>query len=160
KKLIARVEGKRKTLMSGFMERQTVVLGAYQDAVDAEIKRLREQKSITRTWARDASLWKTEPEHVKSITNRLGWLTIAGDGRIDRVRLYSLQAQSKEIGWQHVVLLGMGGSSLAPEVLWKTFGHQPDFPELIVLDSTDPKAIEAVDNTVNLDKTVFLVASK
>jgi transaldolase/glucose-6-phosphate isomerase len=160
KKLIARVEGKRKLLMSGFMERQTVMLGAYQTAVDADIKRLREQKSITRTWARDASLWKDDPENARTIGERLGWLTIAGDGRIDRVRLYNLQSALRGSTWRHVVLLGMGGSSLAADALWKTFGHQPDFPELIILDSTDPKAIEHVETTIHLDRTLFIVSSK
>ncbi len=160
KKLIARIEGKRKLLMSGFMQRQKVVLGMYQQPVEAEIKRLREQKSITRTWQRDASLWKTEPDHVKSITSRLGWLTITSDGRIDRQRLRDLQDESKRLGFRHVVLLGMGGSSLAPEVLWKTFGKQAGYPELIVLDSTDPEAILSVEKTVDLDKTIFIVASK
>ncbi|MCC7448972.1 MAG: bifunctional transaldolase/phosoglucose isomerase [Anaerolineae bacterium] len=160
KKLIARIEGKRKLLMSGVMQRQKLVLGIYQQPVEAEIKRLREQKSITRTWAHDASLWKDEPEHVKSITSRLGWLTIATDGRVDRQLLRDLRDESKRLGWQHVVLLGMGGSSLAPEVLWKTFGQQEGYPALIVLDSTDPEAILSVEQTINLDKTLFIVASK
>jgi len=160
KKLIARIEGKRKLLMSGFMQRQKLVLGIYQQPVEAEIKRLREQKSITRTWAHDASLWKDEPDHVKSITSRLGWLTIATDGRVDRQRLRDLRDESKRLGWKHVVLLGMGGSSLAPEVLWKTFGQQEGYPALIVLDSTDPEAILNVERASNLDKTLFIVASK
>jgi transaldolase/glucose-6-phosphate isomerase len=160
RKLIERIEGKRKLLMSGFMQRQKLVLGVYQQAVEAEIKRLREQKSITRFWARDASLWKTEPEHVKSITSRLGWLTVASDGRVDRKRLAELRDESRRLGWKHVVLLGMGGSSLAPEVLWKTFGQQSGFPALIVLDSTDPAAIEEAEKTLDLSKTVFIVASK
>ena len=160
KKLIARIEGKRKLLMSGFMQRQKLVLGIYQQPIEAEIKRLREQKSISRTWAHDASLWKDEPEHVRSIASRLGWLTIATDGRVDRQRLHDLRDEAKRLGWQHVVLLGMGGSSLAPEVLWKTFGQQDGYPALIVLDSTDPEAILNVERTINLDKTLFVVASK
>jgi transaldolase/glucose-6-phosphate isomerase len=159
-KLIARIEAKRALLMSGFMQRQKPVLGIYKYPVEAEIKRLREQKSITRIWQKDATLWKDEPNHVKSITNRLGWMTIANDGRIDRQALQALRDESREIGWKHVVLLGMGGSSLAPEVLWKTFGQQAGFPALIVLDSTDPEAILGVEKTVDLDKTVFSVASK
>src|SRR5258708_4612184 len=160
KKLIARIEGKRSLLMGGFMQRQTVVLGQYKQMVDDEIKRLREQKSITRTWNHDASLWKDEPDAVKSILSRLGWLTVANDGRIDRKRLEDLRDESKKLGWKHVVLLGMGGSSLAPEVLWKTFGQQAGYPALLVLDSTDPEAIKYVEDTVDLAKTLFIVASK
>jgi transaldolase / glucose-6-phosphate isomerase len=160
RKLIARVEGKRQMLLTGFMRRQKLVLGEYQEAVSAELKRLRKQLAITRTWDHDATLWKTEPEHVASITNRLGWLTIATDGRVDVERLKGLRDESKQIGWGHVVLLGMGGSSLAPEVLSKVFGKQAGFPELIVLDSTDPEAILYVEDTVDYSKTLFIVASK
>ncbi|MEP7290008.1 MAG: bifunctional transaldolase/phosoglucose isomerase [Chloroflexota bacterium] len=158
KKLIARIEGKRKLLMSGFMQRQKVVLGVYQQPVEVEIKRLRDQKSITRTWAHDTTLWKDTQE--QSIANRLGWLTVANDGRIDRKALQDLRDESKQLGWKHAVLLGMGGSSLAPEAIWKTFGQQAGFPALIVLDSTDPDAISNVEKTVDLAKTVFIVASK
>ncbi|MBX3080518.1 MAG: bifunctional transaldolase/phosoglucose isomerase [Anaerolineae bacterium] len=160
RKLISKVEGKRKTLLSGFMQRQDLVLGMYQAPVEKELKRLRGQLSITRTWQHDASLWKDTPDHVKSITNRLGWLTIANDGRIDRARLRALRDEAKQQGWAHVVLLGMGGSSLAPEVLWKTFGQQAGSPALIVLDSTDPQTIKTVEDTIDLAKTVFVVASK
>jgi transaldolase / glucose-6-phosphate isomerase len=160
RKLISKVEGKRKTLLSGFMQRQDLVLGIHQASVDKELKRLRGQLSITRTWQHDASLWKDTPDHVKSITNRLGWLTIANDGRIDRAALRALRDEAKQQGWTNVVLLGMGGSSLAPEVLWKTFGQQAGFPALIVLDSTDPAAIQAVESQIDPDKTVFLVSSK
>ncbi len=159
-KLIARVEGKRKSLISGYMSRQKLVLGRYRSAVETEIKRLRGLKAITRTWAIDATLWKDTPEHVKSITSRLGWLTVASDGRIDRGRLSDLRDESRRLGWKHVVLLGMGGSSLAPEVLWKVFGQQDGFPALLVLDSTDPESIHFVEKTVDLAKTVFIVASK
>src|SRR5258708_9810779 len=146
--------------MGGFMERQTIVIGPYKQAVDAEIKRLREQKSITRTWAHAATLWKDDPETIKSIENRLGWRTISNDGRIDRQRLQDLRDESKRLGWKHVVLLGMGGSSLAPEVLWKTFGPQIGFPALLMLDSIHPEAIKTVEDTVHLVKTFFAVASK
>jgi transaldolase/glucose-6-phosphate isomerase len=160
RKLIARVEGKRKTLLSGFMQRQELLLGQYQRPVEKELKRLRGQLSITRTWQKDATLWKDSPEHIRSITNRLGWLTIASDGRVDRARLRDLRDESQRLRWGHVVLLGMGGSSLAPEVLARTFGHQAGYPTLIVLDSTDPAAILSIEDSVDLNKAVFIVASK
>ncbi len=160
RKLIERIEDKRKLLVNDFMRRQELALGSYRQAVEAEIKSLREQKCVARIWAHDAPLWRTEAEHVKSITSRLGWLTIATDGRIDRQRLRDLRAESRRLGWKHVVLLGMGGSSLAPEVLWKTFGQQDGYPALIVLDSTDPEAVLGVEKAVDLDKTLFIVASK
>ncbi|HLY25437.1 MAG TPA: bifunctional transaldolase/phosoglucose isomerase, partial [Aggregatilineales bacterium] len=160
RKLIARIEGKRNLLMGGFMQRMKVKLGVYKQPVEAEIKRLRDQKSITRTWNHDATLWKDDAEHQKVIENRLGWLTVSNDGHIDRKRLQALRDESKQLGWKHVVLLGMGGSSLAPEVLWRTFGQQAGYPALIVLDSTDPESILAAEKAIDLDKTVFIVASK
>ncbi len=160
RKLIERIEGKRALLMGGFMQRQQVRLGVYKQPVEAEIKRLRDQKSITRTWNHDATLWKEDTDHQKVIHNRLGWLTVSNDGRVDRKRLQALREESKQLGWKHVVLLGMGGSSLAPELLWKTFGPQEGYPTLIVLDSTDPEAILSTEKTIDLAKTVFVVASK
>ena len=79
---------------------------------------------------------------------------------IDLDRLKALQAAIKETPFDHVVLLGMGGSSLAPEVLYRAFGKQDGFPELIVLDSTDPARIRVVENMIDIDNTLFVVASK
>lgn len=160
KSLIGRVEGKRKTLLSGFMQRQELHLGEYEAAVMKELKNRRDLMSITRTWKHDASLWKDTPDAVKSIESRLGWLTIASDGRIDRARLNALRDESKTVGFKHVVLLGMGGSSLAPEVLARTFGVQEGYPSLLVLDSTDPAHIGWIEQTIDLRTTVFIVASK
>lgn len=159
-KLIARVDGKRGVLVSGFMQRQKMVLGIYRRAVEAELQRLRGQKSISRSWARDTALWTDDPDHAQIIANRLGWMSIATDGRIDRERLRALRDEAQRERWEHVVLLGMGGSSLAAEVMYRTFGRQAGYPALIVLDSTDPAAILAVERAINLDKTVFVVASK
>ncbi len=160
RKLIEGVAGKVKLLKSGVMERQSVVLGQYQSEVEAAIKKLDEEKAVKRIWEHDATFWKNDPEAMHSIQTRLGWLTVVTDGRIDRQRLHDLQAESKAKGLRHVVLLGMGGSSLAPEVLAHTFGSAPGYPQLIVLDSTDPEAILDVQKTVDLEKTVFIVASK
>src|SRR5690606_36918351 len=79
---------------------------------------------------------------------------------IDYDRLKDLQASIRESDFAHVVLLGMGGSSLAPEVMFTTFGKQDDFPELTVLDSTDPARIQQIESQIDLDRTLFIVASK
>jgi transaldolase/glucose-6-phosphate isomerase len=160
RKVLARVEGKRTLLTSGFMRRQKLVLGQYQAPVEAMLRRLRQQKSITRTWAHDATLWKDSPEHIAIIEKRLGWLTIATDGRIDVDRLRQLRLESAKLEWAHVVLLGMGASANIPEVLWRIFGQQRGFPALIVLDSIDPAAIKAVHAQIDPAKTLFVVASK
>ncbi|MDW8300014.1 MAG: bifunctional transaldolase/phosoglucose isomerase [Anaerolineae bacterium] len=159
-KLIARVDGKRKLLSSGFMRRQTLVLGQYQKPVETELQRLRSQKSITRTWACDASLWTDSPTVAAQIQARLGWLRLPTDGRIDREVLCAARAESQRAGWQHIVMLGMGGANITAETLYGIFGQQAGFPALITLDSTDPTAIRDVESQIDFARTCFIVASK
>jgi glucose-6-phosphate isomerase len=113
-----------------------------------------------RIWAKDASLWKREPEHERIIANALGWLTVA-DTMLERmfeIEQFSRDARSN--GLQSVFLLGMGGSSLAPEVCAATFGMRPGHLALTVLDTTDPDAILAAERGADLARTLFLVSSK
>ena len=90
---------------------------------------------------KDATLWKSDPDSIKTINNSLGWLTVAGEmiGVVDELVEFAESIRSR--GFQHVMVCGMGGSSLCPEVLARTFGRQPGWPELLVLDSTDPDVI-------------------
>ena len=107
---------------------------------------------------RDATLWG--PTGTPEISNRLGWLTIA-ERMLGEVKdLETFAAAVRQEGFRDVVLLGMGGSSLAPEVLRRSFGHQPGSPRLHVLDSTDAATIRAVQAAVELGRTLFLVSSK
>jgi glucose-6-phosphate isomerase len=106
----------------------------------------------------DATLWG--PAGAPEIANRLGWLTIAERMLEELPRIESFVAGVRERGLQDVVLLGMGGSSLAPEVLRRTFGSAPGHPRLRVLDSTDPTAIAAVQDAIDPKRTLFLVSSK
>jgi transaldolase/glucose-6-phosphate isomerase len=164
-KLLEGVRGKARLLHSGVIDRQELILGQYQADVNAALKTLDQDKASKHIWEKNALWWRSDAEAVASINNRLGWLTVVTDGRIDRARLKALQAESKANGWQHVVLLGMGGSSLAPEVLARVFGKYMSgaadgYPELLVLDSTDPEAILHITTHCDLSKTVFIVASK
>lgn len=159
-KLVARADGKRKLLSSGFIRRQTLVLGQYQKPVETELQRLRNQKSITRTWACDASLWTDSPTVAAQIEGRLGWLSLPTDGRIDREVLRAARAESQREGWQHIVMLGMSGANVTAETLYGIFGQQAGFPALIALDSTDPSAIRDVEAQIDLRRTCFIVASK
>jgi transaldolase/glucose-6-phosphate isomerase len=111
--------------------------------------------TVARIWARDASLWTGGDE-----ASWLGWLDIA-DRQLDNVdSLLAVAEDVRTAGFQHIVLLGMGGSSLAPEVLAKTFGRQTGFPVLLILDSTDPAQVKAIEDAVDLERTLFIVSSK
>src|SRR4051794_7941319 len=111
-----------------------------------------------RIWKKDDTLWG--PAGQAEVSNRLGWLTIV-DTMLEA--LDDLEGFAREIrdeGFHDVVLLGMGGSSLAPEVIRQSFGEQDGWPSLHVLDSTDAGAIRTVQDRVNLEKTLFLVSTK
>ncbi len=110
---------------------------------------------VGRVWARDASLWTHADEG-----NWLGWLRITED-RLARIQhLTEIAEEVRKAGFSHALLLGMGGSSLCPEVLKMTFGKLHGYPELHILDSTDPAQIRAVERKVDLSRTVFIVSSK
>ena len=156
--LISQVAAKRELLRSGIIERTKLALGIYHGAVDEAVSALDEQLANARIWNKDGSLWKSHAPTIDKIGKRLGWLDVGES--IDRERLAALQDSARDSDWRHVLLLGMGGSSLAPEVLADTFGAQPGFPALIVLDSTDPARIRQVEAQIDLQRTLFIVASK
>ncbi|MEP6993504.1 MAG: glucose-6-phosphate isomerase [Acidobacteriota bacterium] len=120
---------------------------------------LEAKSAVARIWAFDASFWKAEAVARKSIESALGWLTIP-----ERIAptLPDLQSFVSEVrpGTDRVVVLGMGGSSLAPYVFGRTFGSAPGFPQLEVLDSTAPSAVEATAARSDPARTIFIVSSK
>ena len=119
------------------------------------LARARSERWIDRLWARDASLW-TGGEEAKW----LKWLDAAEGGCVDLVALKAFQSEVAAGGFAHVLLLGMGGSSLGPEVLAQTFGAQAGFPQLLVLDSTDPDQIRRFQALIDPKSTLFVVSSK
>ena len=135
-------------------------LGQLQGAVDATLARARSERFAQRVWQKDPAFWKPNPSEQKEITDRLGWLTVTDTMRAALPRLGDLRESLRGEGVRDVVLLGMGGSSLAPEVLRETFGVGAGLPNLHVLDSTDPATISAVERAIDLAHTVFIVASK
>ncbi len=110
---------------------------------------------VRRLWARDASLWTGADE-----SSWLGWLGITEDQLAHKDQLKGIVEEVKAGGFKNALLLGMGGSSLCPEVMKLTFGKIPGFPELFVLDSTDPAQVKAVEKKLDLTKTLFIVSSK
>jgi len=156
--LLDQVDAKRNVLQTGVIKHQNLALGIYGDAVDAAVKQLGNEHINARIWAHEGSVWKDHGPTIAKIEKRLGWLDVLQT--IDRPRLKALQDSVRNSEFTHVVLLGMGGSSLAPEVLYQTFGKQPGFPDFLMLDSTDPVAIYNVETAVDLKHTLFLVSSK
>jgi transaldolase/glucose-6-phosphate isomerase len=124
-------------------------------AVSATLREWTERGRIERLWSRDAGLWTGTDE-----ASWLGWLGIVDEqlARLDELRRVAEDA--RHAGFTHVLLLGMGGSSLCPEVLTMTFGRQAGWPELSVLDSTDPAQVRAAEARVDLARTLFVVSSK
>jgi len=138
-------------------------LGSYQVVVDAALAEMAANRIMERIWAHDYTVWKPEPTEI---TNRLGWLHSADAMREQVHRLEALAAAVHSAGYIHALLLGMGGSSLAPELFSKTFGTGRDdsagrlYVDLSVLDSTDPGAVLAQAERLDPTHTLFIVSTK
>ena len=126
-----------------------------QAAVASSLEDWKRNNKVARLWQKDASLWSNTDE-----SNWLGWLSICEEQLANIEALKQLAAEVKTAKLKHVLLLGMGGSSLCPEVLRMTFGRVAGFPELYVLDSTDPVQIKAIEKKLDLKKTLCIVSSK
>ena len=155
--LLSSVEDKRGSLLN-LWQRRSASLGEYQPLVDAALKEMVEERVITRIWAHDHTVWKPDPAEI---TNRLGWLHIAEAMRAQISRLSTLVDGVLGEGYTDVLLLGMGGSSLAPDVFGKVFGGQTgNHLNLAVLDSTDPGAVLAHSERLDPARTLFIVSTK
>ena len=137
--------------------------GGYEERVDACLAELQRRDVVVRIWRGDHTLWKPDPSEI---TDRLGWLTVTDAMRESVADLENFARRVRDDGFRHVVLLGMGGSSLGPEVLRQTFGtpafagETEGYPELIVLDSTIPARVKSVTDAVDPARTLFLISSK
>ncbi len=126
-------------------------------AINRTLEELENSHAIERIWTRDHTLWKSSPTEIE---NRLGWLTVLDQMQDGLSDLRTFAQAAREARTTDVVLLGMGGSSLGPEVLRCTFGSSKDAPRLWVLDSTVPGWVRQVTNAIQPTRTLFLVASK
>jgi len=131
-----------------------------REAISRRLEAFDEQRFGERLFDRDTTLWKEDPQHREIIGNALGWLSVADDMLSKCGDLSGFAAQVAADGYTDAVLLGMGGSSLAPEVLRRTFGVADGFLDLGICDSTDPAAVAAVEAAVDLEHTLFVVSSK
>ena len=135
----------------------TTHLGSYQDLIESSLTKLNENLILDRIWDGDHTVWKPAPTEI---SNRLGWLNIITEMKPALTRIASFTTQLVKEGYTHVLLLGMGGSSLAPDVFRKTFGIQPGFLDLAVLDSTHPDEVHKFSGELPPGKTLFIVSTK
>ncbi len=139
---------------------QTSFLGRYSEAVEETIARLKAAQCVRRLWDNDPTLWSADPQTQQAIRQRLGWLTIprAMAQRTDSLR--QVAQEIRQAGFTQGLLLGMGGSGLFAEVCRNTFGVAAGFPDLTVLDTTDPTAIRAHQRRAPLRQLFVIVSSK
>jgi transaldolase/glucose-6-phosphate isomerase len=154
--LMASIAEKCERLLAGW-QHQSANMGTYQASVDAALDEMTTNQVVKRIWAHDHTLWKPEPTEI---SNRLGWLHSAEAMSHNVHRLEALTDAVRADGYTHALLLGMGGSSLAPDVFRKTFGVADGYLELAVLDSTDPGAVLSRAEGPDLARTLFIVATK
>jgi RpiB/LacA/LacB family sugar-phosphate isomerase len=126
-------------------------------AVEETLRFLEAREFLDRLWVKDATLWKGDAATVR---NRLGWLTSPTIMRGHSEDIRGFADEVRRLQYSHVVLLGMGGSSSTGEVFNETFGSKMGFPDMLVLDSTDPGAVKHVLESINLSRALFVVASK
>ena len=151
---------KRKKIVAGVLDQTSAALGKLEPGVNSALAKLDEQKFSKRLADRDPSLWKKEPEHQKIIKNALGWLTVS-EGMLEQAgNLQEFVEEIRREGFKHAVVLGMGGSSLCPDVCRETFGVRAGYPDLEVLDSTVPGSIARLEGSLHLEQTLFIVSSK
>lgn len=142
---------------------ETVNLDPYADRLQARLSAWADADVSARLWAQDPTVWLADPEvaaRTPELTDRLGWLTAPREGVGEIASLQAFAAEIAAEGFEDIVLLGMGGSSLAPELYAQTFGSAPGQPRLTILDSTDPEAVAAVRQQIDPARTLFLVSSK
>jgi transaldolase/glucose-6-phosphate isomerase len=154
--LMASIARKRKQLMAGWQP-ASFNLGPSHGLVERAMGELRDEQVMSRIWAHEHAVWKPEPGEI---ANRLGWLhapEIMGD---NIRRLEEVADAVRDDEYTHALLLGMGGSSLAPEVFRKTFGVRDGYLDLAVLDSTDPAAVLAHAERLDPERTLFIVSTK
>jgi len=155
--LLATIDEKRQALAANGAETVSFALGPVQDAVDARLQQWEEDDFACRLWRHDPVLWADED--TPEITNRLDWLELPDTMEEEADELMAFARDVKD-DVDTVIVCGMGGSSLAPEVFSAVFGAADGYPDLTVLDSTHPDAVRALADDLDLERTLFVIASK
>jgi transaldolase/glucose-6-phosphate isomerase len=157
--LLGAIVYKQKLLESGGAERITYSMGPSQPHFDAALDKLATADFLKRIWAHDATLWSSDPDHVAIIKKSLGWLDIQQRMLESVPSLESFGDEAME-KFDSAVVCGMGGSSLAPDIIADTFGEYDDYPQIYVLDSTCPQQIRELEEKIKVPETLFVISSK
>jgi transaldolase/glucose-6-phosphate isomerase len=152
------IKTKRQQLSKQTPPRHSAVFRTADAEIAVRLEAMDNAQLPRRIWARDPTVWKSDPK-TPEIRDRLGWL-IVGESMAQQVKSLTTFADQVRAEFNRVVLCGMGGSSLAPEVLWRTFGAKSGYPSLHMLDSTDPEAVRRADQGGDIARTLFLISSK
>ncbi len=134
-----------------------ISLGKYSDSFNKAFEELKKQKIIERIWQKDFTVWSNEPTEI---TNRLGWLFSPENTLKSLNEINKFVNEVRRDGFTKILLMGMGGSSLAPEVFSLMFGSKNGYPELYILDSTDPNMVFECEKNFSNEKTLFIVSTK
>lgn len=157
--LMKTLAAKRLNFLSDLTGSMEIKFSGSESEIKQAYKSLDEKQITRRIFARDAYVWKEDETEARSIRNRLGWLNISDFiSRSDEI--INFAKEIKEEKFKFIVLLGMGGSSLCPEVVRETFGSAKGYPRLLMLDNTDPAAVNNIELQIDLGSTLFIVASK
>jgi transaldolase/glucose-6-phosphate isomerase len=154
--LMLTIEARRDTVVRRLAERLSL---RNLDTIGDAVAKAEKEKYAARIHARDSSLWKSDPSHRALIDNALGWVDVPEKMRANVASIVEF-ANEVRGSFGHVVVLGMGGSSLCAEVVRNVFGKRDGYPELLVLDSTVPEAVSMIEAKIDPAKTLFIVASK
>jgi transaldolase / glucose-6-phosphate isomerase len=132
-------------------------LGKHETAVASVLSALTAQSTVRRVWKKDHSVWSPQPAEI---VDRLGWLDLPTNMAAQVPALTEFAGEVRRAGYRHVVVLGMGGSSLVSVTLATTFGHADGYPETLVLDSTVPESVQAVADAIDPSASLFVLSSK
>lgn len=151
---------KRDTILSGLSERYAASLGGLLPQVSNGLRLATKNQIAQKIWSKDPSVWTDDTQAQATIKSRLGWLRVYDlmQERVDDLKRFAREV--RDDGFTSFVLLGMGGSSLAPEVINRVFGQKEGYPRFYMLDSTEPGTIEAIERRIDPAKTLFIVATK
>jgi transaldolase / glucose-6-phosphate isomerase len=159
-RLMVTIRAARAAALGEPVDRQSLEMGGESARVEAQLKAMEDRRFSLRLWNKDPGLWKEDRDSQKIIRGALGWLHVPEKMSENLDGLTRFAAEVKAAGFRRAVLMGMGGSSMAPIVLARTFPLGPDGIPVAVLDSTDPAAVGKIERENPVEDTLFIVASK